>query len=331
MKTFQKILLFASFALLCQLLGAASWAGEVIGWGYNYGGQATGNTTNGSPGLVTLGGQPLADVVAISAGQDHCLALKGDGTVVGWGYDESGAATRVKGQETGNGLVMIDGQVLSNVTAVSASTFSMALKKDGTIVVWGDEGKFSPPAGLSNIMAISAGFNQGFALKSDSTAVGWGMTRSPVGLTNITAIATSDTWGGNNMALKRDGTVLEWDNRNGSPIAFAGVSNVVAIAAGTKHSLMLKRDGIVMGVGPHSGGFGEAIIPIGLSNVVAIAAGDEFSLALKKDGRIVLWGKSPYHRMDVPDGLSNVVAIAAGENFCLAITTNRAVADKFRH
>jgi len=34
--------------------------------------------------------------------------------------------------------------------------------------------------------------------------------------------------------------------------------------------------------------------------------------------------------MDVPAGLSNVVAIASGGGVCLAITTNRAVAEKFR-
>jgi alpha-tubulin suppressor-like RCC1 family protein len=54
-------------------------------------------------------------------------------------------------------------------------------------------------------------------------------------------------------------------------------------------------------------------------------------MALKTDGTVVAWGENGFHQTDVPAGLSNVVAIAAGENFGLAITTNRAVAEKFRH
>jgi alpha-tubulin suppressor-like RCC1 family protein len=346
MKTPQAILLLLSFSFSCQLLIAAPLGGEVIGWGYNYGGQATGNTTNGSPGLVTIAGQSLTDVVAISAGQDHCLALNGDGTVLGWGYDQSGAATGVKGQEAGSGLVMIDGQVLSNVIAVSASTFSMALKHNGTVVVWGDEGNFSPPAGASNIVAISAGFNRGLALKDDGTVVGWGQIEAPLGLTNIVAIESAKGRYGEDLALRSNGTVVAWGFRSNIP---AGLSNVTAIAAGASHSLALKRDGAVFGWGLNlsGGATGNASSQVSsglvsvdgevLTNVVAIAAnGNSFSpaghsLALKRDGSVVSWGYSPYHIMDVPAGLSNVVAIAAGENFCLAITTNRAVADKFRH
>jgi alpha-tubulin suppressor-like RCC1 family protein len=64
---------------------------------------------------------------------------------------------------------------------------------------------------------------------------------------------------------------------------------------------------------------------------VAIAASRNFSMVLKKNGTVAAWGDNLWRQRDVPVGLSNVVAIAAGGTFCLAITTNRAVADKFRH
>ena len=69
-----------------------------------------------------------------------------------------------------------------------------------------------------------------------------------------------------------------------------------------------------------------------LGNIAAIAAGHGYSMALKQDGTIVTWGRmvNDLYPATVPDGLSNVVAIAAGDNFCLAITTNSAVAEKFR-
>jgi len=68
-----------------------------------------------------------------------------------------------------------------------------------------------------------------------------------------------------------------------------------------------------------------------LSNVVSIAAGNRFSMALKSDGTVVAWGDNMGRQLNIPDALSNVVAIAAGYDYCLAITTNRAVAEKFRH
>ena len=71
-----------------------------------------------------------------------------------------------------------------------------------------------------------------------------------------------------------------------------------------------------------------------LWDTLAIAAGEDINLALKRDGTVVAWGAvglfGGYGRATVPDGLSSVVAIAAGSGYCLAITTNAAVAEKFR-
>ena len=73
---------------------------------------------------------------------------------------------------------------------------------------------------------------------------------------------------------------------------------------------------------------------------ISVAAGNQYglfgivshqSLALKKDGTVVGWGRICGEPVIVPAGLSNVVAIAAGQTYCLAITTNSAVAERFRH
>ena len=68
--------------------------GTVVGWGYNQSGQATGVPNNISPytstGFVAVAGQTLTNVVAIAAGYSHSLALKADGSVVGWGYSQYG-------------------------------------------------------------------------------------------------------------------------------------------------------------------------------------------------------------------------------------------------
>ena len=89
----------------------------------------------------------LSNVVAVANGLYYTLALKSDGTVIGWG-DNSDPATPPDG--------------LSNVVAIAASdSYSLALKADGTLVAWGNDidGQTDVPAGLSGIAGVAAGGN----------------------------------------------------------------------------------------------------------------------------------------------------------------------------
>jgi hypothetical protein len=122
-------------------------------------------------------------VVAIAAGDNHCLALKADGTVVAWGSDGEGSTSVPAG--------------LTGVTAVAAGgNQSLALKSDGTVVAWGYEGEglVTGAAGLSDVIAIDAGYYHCLALKSDRTMVAWGYDGDgqitiPAGLSDVFAIA----------------------------------------------------------------------------------------------------------------------------------------------
>lgn len=121
--------------------------GTVRAWGNNYGGFDW-NVTNVPAGL--------SNVMAITAGGYHTLALKTDGTVVAWG---AGLTTNGNsgyfGAEWGQAVVPIG---LSNVVSVSAGGYhSMALKADGTVVVWGDLGAFPIAAAQGQITAINSG------------------------------------------------------------------------------------------------------------------------------------------------------------------------------
>jgi alpha-tubulin suppressor-like RCC1 family protein len=108
----------------------------------------------------------------------------------------------------------------------------------------------------------------------------------------------------------------------------SGLSNVVAIAAGSRHGLALTTAGQVVAWGTYYNGsaYVPMTVPSGLSNVVAIAAGGGHGLALTAEGRVVGWGGcwdgSTWLPMTVPNGLSNVVAIAAGYVHSLALTTD---------
>ena len=96
---------------------------------------------------------------------------------------------------------------------------------------------------------------------------------------------------------------------------------VIAIAAGSTHSLALTSDGTVVAWGHN--GQRQTNVPPTLTGVVAIAAGMSHSLALKSNGRVVAWGSTGYGEGRTPPDLRRCVAIAAGFNHNIAIVDER--------
>jgi hypothetical protein len=68
--------LFTIVITVCSLsVAQPAWTGSIVGWGSNNNGQATPPDGN--------------DFVAIAAGAYSSLALKSDGSIIGWGSDLS--------------------------------------------------------------------------------------------------------------------------------------------------------------------------------------------------------------------------------------------------
>ena len=106
----------------------------------------------GSPGIPGTPPEGLTGVVKIAASDNHALALKSDGTVVGFGLNNYGQTT-------------IPAGLTDVIDVVAGGNFSMALRSNGQLVTWGrtswsaTDGVIpSPdiPAGL----ALSAGADQ---------------------------------------------------------------------------------------------------------------------------------------------------------------------------
>ncbi|MBF0459632.1 MAG: fibronectin type III domain-containing protein [Nitrospirae bacterium] len=255
--------------------------GTVWGWGFNFYGQL-GNGTNTYSYSTPVQVSSLTGVTAISAGFLHTAALKSDGTVWTWGWNNSG--------ELGNGTTTasntpVQVSSLTGVTAIAAgSYYTLALKSDGTVWAWGfnhygqlGNGANTPSnkpvqvSSLTGVTAIAAGTYHAIALKSDGTAWAWGFnhygqlgngantpSNKPVqvsGLTGATAIAAGLL---HTVALKSDGTVLAWGSDangalgNGSytadsnkPVQLTSLTGATAIAAGYLHTIALKSDGTV--------------------------------------------------------------------------------------
>jgi hypothetical protein len=130
-------------------------------------------------------------------------------------------------------------------------------------------------------MTIAAGQEHSLALQSDGTLLAWGL----------------DDFGqlGDDAVLDNKGLPM--------PVDTTLANNIVAIAAGSRHSLALKSDGTLLAWGRDTAGqLGIGGIPnsaskqatpvvvTGANDIVAIAAGGSHSLALKSDGTLLAWG-----------------------------------------
>jgi len=119
------------------------------------------------------------------------------------------------------------------------------------------------------------------------------------------------------LALKADGTVIEFGGSYGIP---PSLGKVVAIAAGSRHSVVVRANGTVVAWGDNSAG--QTDVPPDLTNAVAVACGDLHSLALRSDGTVAVWGDDFAGQTNVPDHLTRVVAIAAGQGHNLALVSS---------
>jgi alpha-tubulin suppressor-like RCC1 family protein len=268
-------------------------AGTVVAWGDTSQGKC-----NVPAGL---------NAVAIAAGPYQSLAIRADGTVVGWG-----AAGYL-------GLTTIPAGLTNVIGIAVGGSNSVALKADGSVVIWGTNnfGVLPQPSGLSNIVAVASGYRFSLALQSDGSLHSWSLpgvvslAQTGVVASSQSSIASGTT---HSLALRPDGTVVAW-GANGSHQCDvpADLTNAVAVIGGSGYSLALRADGTVLAWGDSAPSLPS------LTDVVAVAGGGNIGLALKKDGTVVPWGTYNGTPLTVPPGLTNVVAIAVGMSHALAL------------
>lgn len=220
--------------------------GTVWAWGRNSYGQL-GDGTNGDPldhatPIQVVG---LNNIINISAGYGHSVALKHDGTVWAWGqnwYGQLGDGTSTPNQYS-TSPVMVPG--MTGVTAIAAGVWhTVALKNDGTVWAWG----------------LNSSGELGDGTTTDRT--------TPVqatGLSDVTAIAASR----HTIALKKDGTVWTWglndygalglgdegaSTSRTTPTQVPNQTGFVAIAAGSSLTVALKEDSTIWAWGYNGAG-----------------------------------------------------------------------------
>ena len=246
--------------------------GTVIGLGDNFFGEAVG-FTNELPyranGKVRIGGAVLSNVVSIATGRTFSLALKNDGTVVGWG--QQARIEDIPKLLSQNGMVLVDPK-----TGLPMPFDPEINPKTG--LPW-ENIEINPVTGLPEINPVTGlpepvenpekGHVTRVGILSDGTVATRLDDQNPVSLSNVVAIAAVNYF---KWALKSDGTVVGWSGQPQNYGGSAGVcgehlSNVVAIAAGPGDydvPVALKRDGTVEEFYQEANNRDDATPPAGL-------------------------------------------------------------------
>jgi alpha-tubulin suppressor-like RCC1 family protein len=266
--------------------------GRVLAWGNTlYGALGNGSSTTvesavSSPVQVS-GLGPGSAVVAVSSTGAHTLAVKSDGTVLGWGWNRDG---QLGDGTTTDRAVPVAVSGLTDVVAVAAGEeFSLALKSDGSVWAWGSNRlqQLGYPASVSSsstpvavpglgagsgIVQIAAGLTHGIARTGDGRVYSWG----PDTYSAATAPALART--APHLVAGFTGEIVDIDAGNLFDLAAMSDGSMVAWGDG---SYGRRCDGGgVWHDGPAPTDFGPG------TGVVDVEAGYQSALVRLADGRV---------------------------------------------
>jgi alpha-tubulin suppressor-like RCC1 family protein len=288
----------------CQVTGAGAGAATITATTLD-GGHAA------ACAVTVERGEPLpirgATIAAAYPSGSFCLAIKGDGTLWGWGEDGNG--------QLGQGTTYADGRTYpvqigtaSNWAAVAAGRqHSLAINANGELWAWGRNNYGQVGRGGSDTSNQLVPIRVGTA--SDWVAVSAGA--------------------GHSLGLRLDGSLWSWGrNNNGQlgnrdtssadrfePVRVGGsapINDVAAVEAGSMFSFAIKADGTLWGWGLNSGGqlalgsgpnatqtqYGPVQEAGQSTNWAAVSGGGGntdaggHALAIRNDGSLWVWGRA---------------------------------------
>jgi alpha-tubulin suppressor-like RCC1 family protein len=298
---------------------ALDYYGRVYTWGRNWDGQlGTGaDWTEDCSSPVKL--YSLTGIIAVSSGENHCLALQNDGSVWAWGENTYGQIGDGSSGFSNDRFTPVKVSGLPKIKAIAASgEHSMALTEDGRVYAWGENGsgvlgdgsyddRSSPVEvrGLYNIIAIASGGYFSMALSSDGSV--W-------------------TWGDNSHGQLGNGGTVD----SLTPVKVSGLYDITSISAGGAYAMAIRGDGTLWVWGSNTyGQLGNGVSwtrsqPAAISSLSQIKTvhndyGSGFT-AIKQDGSFYTWGngQANIESVDVPEDVKDI----CGDSFFTVILKN---------
>lgn len=308
---------------------------ELWGWGLNTYGQLGDNTTSlrDTPVTTFSGGSNWKQ---ISCGKSHIGAIKSDGSLWTWGFNnigqlglgQSGFNIKTPTQTFGEGTDWVQISCGTNHTA--------AIKRDGSLWTWG--GNSYGQLGINNYSSIritpvttfTGGDNNNWkkvscgeyftaAIKIDGTLWSWG--KGDEGQLGVLRFARAQS---NTVPIPYEVSEdLTWKN-----VPNTNASSLFTMSSGNSHGAAIKTDGTLWLWGKNDyGQLGTNNTAYKSTPVTTFAGGTTWrqvvcgryiTAAIKTDGTLWLWGENPSGQLGVGDQVSRstpVTTFAGGTNW----------------
>jgi hypothetical protein len=262
--------------------------GTLWTWGSNVSGQLGINSTSDrfTPVQTSSGG---TDWKYVSAGENHAVAIKTNGTLWVWGWNDAGQLGLNDTNDRSVPVEVFGGGTWKQVSCGIQHT--AGIKTDGTLWVWGRN--FNAQLGLNDTTTITPAVNKDRYTPTEIFGGGNNWKQVACGFWHTAAIKTDGTlwtWGSSANGQRGDNSIFA----KLTPLTtFAGGNNWKYVACGNEVTTAIKTDGTlwVWGFNTTDGALGinstteKILTPVttfaGGNNWKTSSAANKFSGALK--------------------------------------------------
>jgi alpha-tubulin suppressor-like RCC1 family protein len=203
-------------------------------------------------------------------------------------------------------------------TISGGGSFSVGLKKDGTVVTAGNTNQYGElsVSAWRDIVQISTGDSQTVGLKKDGTVIVAGRQYSGISdissWKNIIQVSASNLHA---VGLRKDGTVIATGNNSYGQSDVSNWNDIIQVSTSDYYTVGLKKDGTVIAIGNNN--YGQLNVSA-WRDIVQISTSDNHIVGLKKDGTVVAAGYNNYSQLNV-SSWTNIVQVSAGDYHTVGI------------
>jgi len=278
-----------------------------------------GSVTGPGEGSFTYDAGTAVHLLAVAGEGYQFASWTGDVGTVDYVYD---AATTI--------IMDANRSITANFEAIPATQYTLTISStEGGSVTAPGEGTF--PYDEGTLVNLVAQAEQGYQF------VGWSGDVGTIASIEdaVTSITVNDDYAiaaefapymvaagsYHTVGLKPDGTVVGVGDNSYGQCNVNGWTNIIHVAAGPEHTVGLRSDGTMVAVGEST--FGRCNVE-GLTGIVQVAAGGYHTVGLKADATVIGVGRDGQGQQDF-GSWTGIVQVAAGEVYTVGLKSNGTV------